>query len=243
MADVSSARRMAGRWFACLVALAVAVAAVACGDREGSTADTPPAGRAPASARPADTSARPRIVFLGDSLTAGLGVAPAEAYPALIGQKLRAPGLEYEVVNAGVSGDTSAGGLRRLDWSLQGDVRVIVVALGANDGLRGLPASELHDNLAAIIDGAEARHVAVLLAGMEAPPNFGPAYTRDFRAVYGDLARTRHVRFIPFFLEGVAGRPALNQADGIHPSAEGHRVVADLVWRELRPMLTAASTS
>jgi acyl-CoA thioesterase-1 len=182
-------------------------------------------------------------VFLGDSLTAGLGVAPSEAYPALIERKLRDAGLAFDVVNAGVSGDTSAGGLRRLDWSLQGDVRVLVVALGGNDGLRGLPASELRQNLSSIIDRAEARHVAVLLTGMEAPPNFGDAYTRDFRAVYRDLARNRHVRFIPFLLEGVAGHSALNQGDGIHPTPEGHRVIADHVWRELRAMLTPASTS
>jgi acyl-CoA thioesterase-1 len=182
-------------------------------------------------------------VFLGDSLTAGLGVAPSEAYPALIERKLRDEGLPFDVVNAGVSGDTSAGGLRRLEWSLQGDVRVLVVALGGNDGLRGLPASELRQNLSQIIDRAEARHIPVLLAGMEAPPNFGDAYTRDFRAVYRDLARDRQVRFIPFFLQGVAGQATMNQADGIHPTPEGHRVIADLVWRELRPMLTNASTS
>jgi acyl-CoA thioesterase-1 len=224
----------------CVVALVASTSA--CRDRETPPADSQaPNSSATGGAVPAP--ARPRIVFLGDSLTAGLGVAPSEAYPALIERKLRDEGLPFDVVNAGVSGDTSAGGLRRLEWSLQGDVRVLLVALGGNDGLRGLPASELRQNLSQIIDRAQARHIPVLLAGMEAPPNFGDAYTRDFRAVYRDLARDRQVRFIPFFLQGVAGQATMNQADGIHPTPEGHRVIADLVWRELRPMLTNASTS
>jgi len=183
------------------------------------------------------------VVFLGDSLTAGLGVSPDEAYPAVLERRMRDAGLDFDVVNAGVSGDTSAGALRRVEWSLEGDPRVLVLAIGANDGLRGLPPASLRANLEAIIDVAERRHVAVLLAGMEAPPNFGEAYTRDFRTVYRDVARSRRVRFIPFFLEGVAGRPALNQADGIHPNAAGHRLVAELVWRELEPLLTARPPS
>ena len=190
--------------------------------------------------RPA--SEQPRIVFLGDSLTAGLGVAPEEAYPALIGRRLRASGFQYEVLNAGVSGDTSAAGLRRLEWSLKGPVEVLVVALGANDGLRGLPVTELQRNLATIIERSRARHVAVLLAGMEAPPNFGATYTRQFRAVYPALAKRYDVPLIPFFLEGVAGVPGLNQADGIHPNPAGHRAMADLVWRQLEPMLTSKHT-
>ena len=181
-------------------------------------------------------------MFLGDSLTAGLGVAPDEAYPALIGRRLRASGFQYEVLNAGVSGDTSAAGLRRLEWSLKGPVEVLVVALGANDGLRGLPVTELQRNLATIIERARARHVAVLLAGMEAPPNFGAPYTEQFRAVYTALANRYDVPLIPFFLEGVAGVPGLNQADGIHPNRAGHRAMADLVWRQLEPMLTSKHT-
>ena len=191
----------------------------------------------------APRASRPRVVFLGDSLTAGLGVSPAEAYPALLQRRMHDAGLDYEVVNAGVSGDTSAGALRRVDWSLGDDARVLVVAIGANDGLRGLPARALEQNLEAIVDAAARKHVAVLIAGMEAPPNFGEAYTRDFRTVYREVARSRHVRFLPFLLDGVAGLPALNQADGIHPNAEGHRLVADLVWRELEPMLTARPSS
>lgn len=181
--------------------------------------------------------AKPQVVFLGDSLTAGLGLAIDQSYPALIGKRLEERGYDYEVVNAGVSGDTSAGGLRRLDWSLDGDVRVLVVALGANDGLRGLPADEMKKNLAAVLDRATVKGIAVILAGMEAPPNNGPDYTREFRGVYAELARDYDVRFIPFLLASVAGNAVLNQGDGIHPNARGAQVVADLVWAELEPAL------
>jgi acyl-CoA thioesterase-1 len=170
------------------------------------------------------------VVFLGDSLTAGYGLSAAESYPSLLGQRLRSRGLDADVVNAGVSGDTSAGGLRRVDWALDGDVKVLVVALGGNDALRGLSTEELRGNLAAIIERARKRNVTVVLAGMEAPPNLGRAYTSAFRQVYRDLAAEYRVELIPFLLEGVAGRPALNQADLIHPNAEGAARVADLVW-------------
>jgi len=183
-------------------------------------------------------SSRPRIVFLGDSLTAGLGLAADKSYPALIGQRLEERGYDFEIVNAGVSGDTSAGGLRRLDWSLEGDVKVLVVALGGNDGLRGLPPKELKKNLAAILDRAKEKGIAVILAGMEAPPNNGPDYTKAFRSVYSELAREYDVRFIPFLLQGVAGDASLNQADGIHPNVRGAEIVADLVWKELEPILS-----
>ena len=181
--------------------------------------------------------ARPRIVFLGDSLTAGLGLPSDQSYPSLIGKKLKDRGYDYEIVNAGVSGDTSAGGVRRLDWSLDGDVRVLVVALGANDGLRGLPTTEMKKNLKAVLDRAAARNIPVVLAGMEAPPNNGPDYARDFRNVYAELAQEYRVRFVPFLLQGVAGDAALNQGDGIHPNARGAQIVADLVWAELEPAL------
>jgi acyl-CoA thioesterase-1 len=173
-------------------------------------------------------------VFLGDSLTAGLGLEASQSFPALIGQKLASEGDNYEIVNAGVSGDTSAGGLRRLEWSLEGDAKVVVVALGANDGLRGLSPVEMKKNLAAILERATARGMTVILAGMEAPPNFGADYTREFRSVYTDLAQQYRVRFIPFLLAGVAGNSSLNQADGIHPNSRGAQVVADLVWAELK---------
>ena len=184
---------------------------------------------------PADE--RPRIVVLGDSLTAGLGLAPDDAYPSLLQQRVDGAGLKYVIVNAGVSGDTSAGGLSRLDWALGSNVRILIVALGGNDGLRGLPAKELEHNLAAIIERAQARHVSVILAGMEAPPNFGESYIVSFHQVYPGLAATYHVALIPFLLQGVAGIDTLNQRDGIHPTAAGARIVADNVWAVLRPMI------
>jgi acyl-CoA thioesterase-1 len=174
---------------------------------------------------------------LGDSLTAGLGLEPDEAYPALLQKRVNAGGYDYEVVNAGVSGDTSAGGLSRLDWALDGDVRVLIVALGGNDGLRGLPADGLKENLAAIIERAQKRKAVVILAGMEAPPNFGQAYVVSFRQVYQDLARQYHIRLVPFLLENVAGLDALNQRDGIHPTPAGARIVTDNVWPVLEPAL------
>ncbi|MGH9315041.1 MAG: arylesterase [Vicinamibacterales bacterium] len=191
----------------------------------------------------AGESSRPRIVALGDSLTAGLGLVESEAYPTLLQQKLDAEGYDFDVVNAGVSGDTSAGGLRRLDWALDGDVKILVVALGANDALRGLSIDEMKQNLTTIIERAQERGVAVLLAGMEAPPNYGPEYTVKFRQVYRDLARTHRVVFVPFLLDGVAGQARLNQGDGIHPNAEGARQVAETIWRALRPMADAATAT
>jgi acyl-CoA thioesterase-1 len=172
----------------------------------------------------------PRVVFLGDSLTAGYGLDAGEDYPSLVRLRLREAGIAADVVNAGVSGDTSAGGLRRLDWSLDGHVAVLVVALGGNDALRGLSTDDLRRNLAAIIDAARQRRVTVVLAGMEAPPNLGRAYTTAFRQTYRDLAAQYRIALIPFLLEGVAGQPALNQADLIHPNAEGAKRIASLVW-------------
>jgi acyl-CoA thioesterase-1 len=151
---------------------------------------------------------------------------------------LKDAGYPYEVVNAGVSGDTSAGGLNRLEWSLAGDVKVLVIELGANDGLRGLPVAGLKQNLTEIITRAQARNIKVILTGMEAPPNFGPAYTSDFRGVYRQLAKEHDVVFVPFYLDGVAGIPNLNIADGIHPNAEGSRIVEKTVWAALEPLLT-----
>jgi acyl-CoA thioesterase I len=195
----------------------------------------------PAEARAASgrASARPRIVALGDSLTAGLGLDPALAYPALLQGRLDGEHLNYQVINAGVSGDTSAGGLSRLEWALDGDVRVLIVALGGNDGLRALPPDELKQNLAAIVEKAQARHITVVLAGMEAPPNFGRDYVVSFHRVYPELARRYQLAFVPFLLEGVAGSETLNQRDGIHPTAEGARRVADNIWTVLRPIVAA----
>ena len=191
-----------------------------------------------AGAPPATAAAtRPRIVFLGDSLTAGLGLPREQSVPSLIQARLTAQGYRYDVVNAGVSGDTSAGGLSRLEWSLEGDVDVLVIELGANDGLRGLPPAQLRKNLDEIITRAKRRGVTVILTGMEAPPNYGPFYTSEFREVFSDLADDHDVAFVPFFLEGVAGDATLNQRDGIHPNADGARIVEALIWRTLEPVL------
>jgi acyl-CoA thioesterase I len=209
----------------------------------GRSEPVPPASPPVPSAAPASTvasaprAASPRIVMLGDSLTAGLGLPPADAYPALLQKRADAAGYGLEVVNAGVSGDTSAGGLSRLDWALQGDVRVLVVALGGNDALRGLPPAELERNLAQIIERAKAKRISVVLAGMESPPNWGRDYNVSFHKVYTSLTEKYHVALVPFLLEGVAGSETLNQADGIHPTAEGARIVADNVWTVLKPIL------
>ena len=151
-----------------------------------------------------------------------------------------AEGLKYEVVNAGVSADTSAGGLSRLDWALEGDVRVLIVALGGNDGLRALAPDELRRNLATIIERAQARHITVALAGMEAPRNLGRDYVVRFHQVYPDLARKYNVALVPFLLQDVAGIERLNQRDGMHPTSEGARIVANNVWTVLKPLLVAA---
>jgi acyl-CoA thioesterase-1 len=179
----------------------------------------------------------PRIVALGDSLTAGLGIPRDDADPAVLGRKLRDAGLSVEVVNAGVSGDTTADGLRRASWALDGDVRLLILALGANDGLRGLPPDHMTANLLAFITRARQRAIPVLLVGMEAPPNFGEQYAVAFRQVFRDLASDHQVAFVPFLLEGVAGVPNLNQADGIHPTSAGAARVADHLWPTVRTMI------
>jgi acyl-CoA thioesterase-1 len=187
---------------------------------------------------PAATAAR-NVVFLGDSLTAGLGLPPSEAFPALIGEKIRAAGLPFQVENAGLSGDTSAGALRRTDWLLQRPIDVLVIELGGNDGLRGLPVKSLKANLQAIIDKVKAKNPAVkiVIAGMQIPPNLGTDYAANFTKLYAELARENNATLIPFLLEGVGGQRDLNQPDMIHPTAAGHRVIADLVWRTLEPIL------
>jgi acyl-CoA thioesterase-1 len=215
-------------------------------DHTASPAPAPAAAPGTAAARqpyPPQGNGRPRIVALGDSLTAGLGLLESQAYPALLEAKLAEDGYAFDVINAGISGDTTAAGLARTDWVLQGDVRVLIVELGANDGLRGLPVAEMKKNLGAIIDKAQTRGIWVLLLGMEAPPNFGPEYASSFRQVYRDLANERHVALVPFMLDKVAGHPDLNQADGIHPTAEGTRIVAETIWHALRPVVDAVLAS
>ena len=179
------------------------------------------------------------IVFFGNSLTAGYGLSPEEAFPAIIQKKIDSLGLPYQVINAGVSGETSSGGKTRIDWILREPVDIFVLELGANDGLRGTPLSETKKNLQDIIDIVKAKypHIKLVFAGMEIPPNMGQAYTTEFRNIYTDLAAKNNMTLIPFLLQGVGGEPALNLEDGIHPTAEGHRIVAENVWRELAKLL------
>jgi acyl-CoA thioesterase-1 len=176
------------------------------------------------------------IVAFGDSLTAGFGVSPDEAWPALVEARLRREGYLYRVVNAGVSGDTTAGALRRLDWVRRARPEVAIVALGANDGLRGQPLAAMRDNLIAIVSGLRDGGTRVLLAGMQLPRNYG-AYAREFAGTYSAVAKKAGVALMPFLLDGVAMDIRLNQADGVHPNAEGHRVIAERVWPFLTPLL------
>lgn len=179
----------------------------------------------------------PRILFLGDSLSAGLGVAEDEAFPEVIEQQLCEDGARCLIVNAGVSGDTTAGGLRRLDWLLRQRPDLVVIELGANDGLRGLPNEETENNLRQILERLRAEEIDGLLVGMLIPPNYGPDYTQEFAALYPRLANEFEVPRVPFLLEGVAGDSTLNQADGIHPTVEGHRRLADTVRPALETWL------
>ena len=187
---------------------------------------------------PAATRAK-TLVFLGNSLTAGFGLEPSEAFPALIAEKVRAAGLPFEIQNAGLSGDTSAGAVRRIDWLLQRPIDVLVIELGGNDGLRGLPVESLKENLQKLIDKAKAKNptLKIVLAGMQIPPNLGAEYAADFARIFAELARENNAILIPFLLQGVGGHRDLNQPDMIHPTAAGHRIIADLVWRTLEPIL------
>ncbi len=179
------------------------------------------------------------IVFLGDSISAGRGVRPEEAYPSLIGEKIRAAGLPFETINAGVSGDTSAGGLRRMDWLLQRKIDVLVIELGANDGLRGVPAIVLKSNLEAINDKAKAKNpqMKIVIAGMQLPPNLGVPYSAGFEKVFAEVAKEKDAALIPFLLAGVGGHRDLNQPDLIHPTAAGHKIIAETVWQIIEPIL------
>ena len=181
------------------------------------------------------------VVFFGDSLTAGYGLddPASEAYPALIQEKITAAKLPWRVVNAGLSGETTSGGLRRVEWILRQPVDVFVLVLGANDGLRGIEPAVSSANLQGIIDRVHAKDPAakIVLVGMQMPPNFGEEYTRAFAAMYPALAAKNHLTLVPFLLEGIGGRSELNQPDGIHPTAQGHAIAAETVWRALRPLL------
>jgi len=208
------------------------------GDRNHNAvpADTPEPGP-PKPAKAAGTDHRPIIVALGDSLTAGRGLGPTENYPAKLQAKLDAKGYRYRVVNAGVSGDTSAQGLNRLQVIRSLRPALVIVELGANDGLRGIPVEQTQSNLNEIVSTLKEDGVTVVLAGMEIPPNYGPEYTRQFRLMFRDIAAKYRVPLIPFFLQGVAGIPDLNQEDGIHPTARGNDLVTENVWRILEPLL------
>lgn len=184
------------------------------------------------------------MVILGDSITAGHGLDPREAYPALLQAKIDAAGLPYTVANAGVSGDTSAGGLRRVAWALgKGGAEVLVVALGGNDGLRGIPPEQTRANLAGIIDQARAAHPAIkiVIAGMRMPDNMGGDFTTRFQAVFPEIAAEKKTALVPFLLEGVGGVESLNQADRIHPTAAGQARIAETVWKVMEPALTEPS--
>lgn len=234
---------MGARSATIIVAAALATLS-ACGGGPGARTERPPlrdsVTGAPAPTAAA-TSARPTIVFLGTSLTAGLGLDPDSAYPAVVQRKVDSAGFHYSVVNAGVSGESSAGALRRIDWILRQPPAVLVIETGANDGLRGQSPDSARANIQAMIDRVRAASPStrVILAGMEAMPNLGAEYVTRFRAIFPALARENHLPLIPFLLQGVAGVDSLNQQDGIHPTPAGARIVADNVWRvlarELKP--------
>ncbi|ALW87339.1 arylesterase [Hymenobacter sedentarius] len=209
----------------------------------GRTAPAAPAVRS-AAPKPAASSGKKRLLFFGNSLTAGYGVEPEQAFPALVGQKIDSLGLNYEVINAGLSGETTAGGRSRVGWVLRQPVDVFVLELGGNDGLRGIPLTDTRRNLQAIIDTVRRRSpdAQIVLAGMQIPPNLGQTYATDFKALYQEIAEKNQLVLIPFLLEGVGGSRRLNQADGIHPTPAGHRIVARTVWRTLQPLLEVPAT-
>ena len=217
---------------------ALLLALLAAGCHSDTATTTTPA--APATAEAPAPKSQDAILFFGDSITAGYGVDPDEAYPALIEAKVDSAHLPYTVVNAGLSGETTAGGRSRINWVLSRQpVRVFVLELGGNDGLRGLPLTDTRRNLQAIIDTVrqKAPQAKIVLAGMQIPPNMGPAYAAEFKNLYAETATKNHLTLIPFLLENVGGIARLNQRDGIHPTAEGHKLVAKTVWRTVRPLL------
>ena len=204
---------------------------------QGTSVDARPGTKSPP---PSNAAPRPEeriLVAFGDSLTAGLGVSPEETYPARLQEKLLLSGYRYRVINAGVSGDTTAGGLRRVEWVLKSKPDVVILELGANDGLRGLNLSQTRANLEQIIQRLLAGGAKVILAGMRLPPNYGADYTKAFQSMYTDLTKRYDVRFLPFFLDGVAAKADYNQADGIHPTGAGYVVIVENIWPVLEPLL------
>jgi len=196
-----------------------------------------PASSQPGANGPMTSGTQPRIVAFGDSLTAGLGVGPAESYPAQLQRRLEDLGYHYRVVNAGVSGETTAGGVRRVAWVLKSQPTIIILELGANDGLRGLNPEQTQANLERIIQQFQQARVTVVLAGMKLPPNYGVEYTKAFEAIYPVVAQKYNLILIPFFLDGIAGSTKLNQADGIHPTAEGYRIIVNKILETVKPLL------
>jgi acyl-CoA thioesterase-1 len=214
---------------------------VNCADsKQSKTTEEPAVSESEKEPKTADTPNSKTILCFGDSITAGYGLDDtSEAYPALLQQKIDSLGLNYTVINSGLSGETSAGGLSRIDWVMQQDIDVFLLELGGNDGLRGIPLTETKNNLEQIIEKVRTKNpeTKIILAGMELPPNMGQDYTSEFRAVFADIAKTQDVKFIPFILKDVGGIKELNQSDGIHPTAEGHEIVAQTVWQTLKPMI------
>ena len=217
----------------------VAMPGLSCGSKGKSSRSERdvPSPRPVTPSLPVESDARPVIVTLGDSLTIGLGVDPEANFPSRLQKKLNDAGFRYRVVNEGVSGDTTAQGLNRLSAVLDQRPKVVVVALGANDGLRGLPVLSTHASLESIITALKAEGIDIVLAGMTMPPNYGGIYTKEFREIFPALARKHRIRLVPFLLDGVAGNPALNLEDGIHPNARGYEIITENVWKELRPLL------
>jgi acyl-CoA thioesterase I len=187
-------------------------------------------------------NAPPRVLFLGDSLTEGYGLSKEDAYPALVESILNKEGAPITAVNAGISGSTTASALSRLRWHLKAKPDVLVLALGANDGLRGLPVDSIRKNLTEVLTLAEKEKMKILFVGMKTPPNYGPAYSRAFDKMFADLSKQHRVTFLPFLLDRIAGEPQLNQADGIHPNAEGQKVMARAIAKALRPLVTTKSS-
>jgi len=233
-----------------LLLLGCVLVLAGCGTESSNSSSSAPAAAPSGSSTSADSAATPppsstatddaiRVLVLGNSIAAGSGVDPEEAFPARLQERVDSLGWNVNIVNGGVSGETTAGGLRRLDWLLRQPVDVLIVELGGNDGLRGTDLDATRENLQAIIDKARAEYpnVRIVLAGMQLPPNLGPDYTQRFRALYPDLAKANDVGLIPFLLEDVGGVDSLMQSDGIHPTAEGQRIVADNVWETLKPVL------
>lgn len=207
-----------------------------------SNPNSTPAGTAKDSTQketPPPSSSIKNIIFFGNSLTAGYGLDLSEAYPALIQAKIDSLNLPYKIINAGLSGETTAGGNSRIDWILKQPVHVFVLELGGNDGLRGIPLEETAKNLQQILDKVKEKYpdVKLMLTGMRVPPNMGKQYSENFHKIFGDLASSNKIAFLPFLLEGVGGEPGLNQSDGIHPTAEGQKIVAENVWAVLKELL------